>query len=356
MLCLLSTSMFPLPPWRFTGYGGGELIAYYLAVELARRDKLKVFATPQSEIAGAEVLPIPPSYTTPKGERGVVKMYAGELSRCDVVIDTSSTAVAAEWWFLHRRPTVVVRNGYDLSRPYMGKYTLVVYTKAVAKYAEMKGIKAKACMPGVEAGAGPVPYKVSEPGKYVLYLGRPHPSKGVEHILKLARMRPNVRFVLAWHPTLPDHYFYHVKYKKEAKKLGNVSVLLMPGGERGEIVKRELLARARLFVQPTVYLEAFGMVMAEALVSGAPVLTTTAGSGPELVDDETGALVRNKLSLEEQADRWQEKADEAVDLEELVQAFDEALERKWDRRAVAERARSKFSTKKFADCLLSYEV
>ncbi|MGB9704073.1 MAG: glycosyltransferase family 4 protein [Pyrobaculum sp.] len=350
-VCLVSTSMAPLPPWRFTGYGGAELIAYYALLEMAELEKvdLVAFATPQSSLPeGVRHLPVPPSYFDWRGERGLARRYRRELSLCDYVIDMSSTASVAEWEFLYRRPTVVVRNGYDLSRPLTGRYKLVVYTHAVRRYGEELGVRVDGvCRPTVRGEF----YQVSrEPGRYVLYLGRPHPSKGVDYVLKLAELNPSVRFVLAWRPTLPDHFHWHAEYSRVAKRLRNVSLLLLPGGERGEHVKRQLLSRAKLFVQPTVYLEAFGMAMAEALVSGTPVLTTTAGSGPELVDSSTGALAKNRLNLAEQAERWYEKLGEAVDVEELNSLFREALEKKWDREEVARISRERF--RGMAECLL----
>jgi len=55
-------------------------------------------------------------------------------------------------------------------------------------------------------------------------------------------------------------------------------------GER----KAELLAGARALLFPTQFNEAFGLVIAEALMSGTPVITSDKGACPELVSDDVG--------------------------------------------------------------------
>jgi len=60
---------------------------------------------------------------------------------------------------------------------------------------------------------------------------------------------------------------------------------------RGEVwgnEKAELLAGARALLFPTRVNEAFGMVMAEALMSGTPVIASDRGACPELLSDDTG--------------------------------------------------------------------
>jgi glycosyltransferase involved in cell wall biosynthesis len=55
--------------------------------------------------------------------------------------------------------------------------------------------------------------------------------------------------------------------------------------------KAKALARARALVFPVVWDEPFGLVVAEALMSGTPVLASPRGSLPELVPPEVGRLI-----------------------------------------------------------------
>jgi glycosyltransferase involved in cell wall biosynthesis len=56
--------------------------------------------------------------------------------------------------------------------------------------------------------------------------------------------------------------------------------------------KKELLAGAGALVFPVLWDEPFGLVVAEALMSGTPVLGSARGSLPELITPEVGAILR----------------------------------------------------------------
>ena len=55
--------------------------------------------------------------------------------------------------------------------------------------------------------------------------------------------------------------------------------------------KAELMARAKAFLFPVIWPEPFGIVIAEALISGTPVLGSRRGSVPELVTPDVGAIL-----------------------------------------------------------------
>ena len=60
-------------------------------------------------------------------------------------------------------------------------------------------------------------------------------------------------------------------------------------GERRDVPL--LMRAADLFCQPNEGPEPFGVVFAEALLSGVPVVTADTGGAPEIVSDECGRLV-----------------------------------------------------------------
>ena len=64
------------------------------------------------------------------------------------------------------------------------------------------------------------------------------------------------------------------------------------GDVRGE-KKAELLAGAKAFLFPTRIDEAFGLGMAEALMSGTPVICSDKGACPELITPDVGFVCRN---------------------------------------------------------------
>lgn len=57
--------------------------------------------------------------------------------------------------------------------------------------------------------------------------------------------------------------------------------------------KAELLAGARAFIFPTRVDEAFGLGMAEALMSGTPVICSDKGACPELISPDVGFVCCN---------------------------------------------------------------
>ena len=346
-VCIVSSSIYPVPNWRFTGYGS-EITNYWLADYL--RNKLGVsvslFAPYSSKPPkGVDFFPINPTYgmVSADAEYMVYEKYIDEVRKCDVIHDASATALSAEQEFKHGRPFLIYRNGYNVDAPRFNRRNVVVLSEAVRKYVlEKYGLNTEVVPYGVPVDEYPFS---DRKGRYVLYVGRPNPEKGIGYILELARLNRDVTFILAWKPTTLDHMAYNELWMSRVRSMGlkNVKIFILPGGWEGEEMKRKLMAHAMLFIQPTLYLEAFGLTAAEAMATGTPVLLSTAGSGPEVVkSDEVGVLVRNRLSLREQAESWFENQQYAIDIDELNSAFRDALSRKWDYKRIRDYAKENF--------------
>jgi glycosyltransferase involved in cell wall biosynthesis len=61
--------------------------------------------------------------------------------------------------------------------------------------------------------------------------------------------------------------------------------------------RAELLAGARALLFPTRMVEGFGLVMAEALMSGTPVIASDSGACPELIDPDVGFVCRDREAV-----------------------------------------------------------
>ncbi len=61
--------------------------------------------------------------------------------------------------------------------------------------------------------------------------------------------------------------------------------------------KAELLAGAKAFLFPTKVVEAFGLGMVEALMSGTPVICSDRGACPEIISRDVGFICRNRDEL-----------------------------------------------------------
>lgn len=111
------------------------------------------------------------------------------------------------------------------------------------------------------------------PGDYLLYMGRPNPRKGLKIVEEIAK-RVNIPVLIAGQPGEPIP--------------GTEYIGLITGEQ-----KRKVLAGARALLTPTIYLEPFGGVAVEAMLSGTPVIATDYGAFTEtVITDVTGYRCR----------------------------------------------------------------
>ena len=132
-------------------------------------------------------------------------------------------------------------------------------------------------------------------GGHLLFLGRMAPEKGVHFAVEVAE-RSGLPLVIA----------AKARERQEREYLDEVirphlSDTIRFVEEPPTELKLELLADAVALVNPIVWPEPFGLVMAEALACGTPVVAFPSGSAPELVrDGVTGFLCD---SVEEMCER-----------------------------------------------------
>jgi glycosyltransferase involved in cell wall biosynthesis len=118
--------------------------------------------------------------------------------------------------------------------------------------------------------------------RYVLAMGTVEPRKGLPHLVRafdvVARDDPTVRLVIAggdgWGVEPVVAAIAAARASDRVVRLGYVS----------DADHAALLAGARVLAYPSLY-EGFGHPPFEAMAAGVPVVTTTAGSLPEVVGD-----------------------------------------------------------------------
>ena len=301
-IALASSSCHKTPPDAY----GSEVTTWYLAEELAKRGhEVHLFAAEGSRTPPGGALytmPLNLLDATPEKLSALQNLY--RISHCDLVHDASSShAFADASHDIGHDKHLATINGISFLTPRC-KHNVVVLSEA-ARQAALHGTPAWGLdYPKMVTNPGTLPdgvvvhygtdtefYNMGDHlGDYVIYIGRPHLSKGVHLIIEIAKKMPEQEFILAWRAEYPEHLEYEAKYISDVSDMGNVQIVQIPRENHHEM-KRELYRQAKAFLQPTVYLEAFGLTAIEALACGTPVILANKGSAPEIVrQGETGFL------------------------------------------------------------------
>ncbi len=122
----------------------------------------------------------------------------------------------------------------------------------------------------------------------ILFVGRLSIRKGI-HILvdafkHVVKEFPEAKLLIAGKGFLREYLRYKVRANNIADKvefLGYIS--------DDELIK--LYAASDIFVCPSIFAEAFGIVILEAMASGKPVIATKVGGIPEIIDHEVNGLL-----------------------------------------------------------------
>lgn len=122
-------------------------------------------------------------------------------------------------------------------------------------------------------------YAVGESSDYLLWIGRMSPKKGALEAIEIAK-RTGIRLEMAAAIDPVDHYFFEEVIKP---RIDGINVIYH--GEIGHDALAELYGGAIATLYPISWHEPFGLVMAESMVCGTPVVAYNIGSVPEIVRD-----------------------------------------------------------------------
>jgi glycosyltransferase involved in cell wall biosynthesis len=128
------------------------------------------------------------------------------------------------------------------------------------------------------------------PGKYLAFLGRVAPEKGLDRAIAIARAT-GMKLKIAAKVDPVDRVYYQENIAPLLEEAGDV--VEFPG-ELGGKDKDDFLGGAYALLFPINWDEPFGLVMIEALACGTPVIAFPHGSVPEVLrDGVTGFLVES---------------------------------------------------------------
>jgi glycosyltransferase involved in cell wall biosynthesis len=289
-VALTADPELPVPPKL---YGGIERVIDMLARGLvARGHDVTVFAHPESETAG-RLVPWPgrSSISVTDTARNAAALAREAMNgRFDLVHSFSRIAYLAPILPLNMPKIMTyqraitlrsVRYGHALSR---GTLSFTAISDWMMRH--VSGFGRWAMVPnGVPLDVYDFSPAVA-PDAPLVFLGRVEEIKGPHLAIEIAR-RTGRRLLIAGN--IPD----------EKQTWVEANVLSHIDGDRIQYVgpvddaqKNALLGRAAAFLMPILWDEPFGIVMAEAMACGTPVLGLDRGAVPEVVEDGITGFVR----------------------------------------------------------------
>jgi glycosyltransferase involved in cell wall biosynthesis len=292
---LISTCSNQTPP---LGYGG-EIFYWGLADELGKRGhEVHLFAAGGSKTPPNGKLHLIKSGTFGIGERKleewIYKKYKDVLMEMDIIHDCSLSHIVAERLNFYDKKKNIVNtiNGsvYHEPRP---PFNVVTGSRWWQLDALRHGLKTKMVYWGVDTDF----YCPNvEKEDYFLWIARFHPDKGLDVALDLAEYLGK-KLKVAGSMQFVDHAHYGAKYLERIKSIPNVEYVELPRNSTHHEFKRDLYRKAKAFLYPVIYNECFGLVVAEAMACGTPVITTNMGAMPEIVQNGSGYICETKYDF-----------------------------------------------------------
>ncbi|MBI2034314.1 MAG: glycosyltransferase family 4 protein [Candidatus Levybacteria bacterium] len=167
---------------------------------------------------------------------------------------------------------------------------------------------------------------------YFVWLGKVNPVKGTKEAIKAAKMANVKLYVLGAvdeaEPALKAYYEQEVKPLIDGERI-------IWKGELGSEEKARLLGGAKGFLNPILWDEPFGLVMAESQAVGTPVISFRRGAALELIiDGKTGYLVDTvdqmveKIKIIDKIDRraCRKNIEENFIIEKMIDGYEKAYE------------------------------
>jgi glycosyltransferase involved in cell wall biosynthesis len=295
----LATNVESVPP---SGYGGTELVVSLLTEELIRRGhEVTLFGTGDS-ITGARLIS---TVDKPLRESGLnaTQWPAFDIRTCltlqnmqnefDVVhnhmgfqalpfLDGLDCAVVTtlhnhikdyckDIFFAYRTlPFVAISNSYaQLNYPNDINYIATIYN-------------------GIDVDAFDYPHPVSRDN--LLFVGRLGYDKGTAAAIDIAR-ELDLPINVAGKIDKADESYYQAEIKPRIKSYAKAEYV----GEVNHQQKVKLYANAIAVVYPINFNEPFGLVMAESLAAGTPVMALDRGSVREVLENGTTAIIGKSI-------------------------------------------------------------
>lgn len=322
-IALVCTTTFTCPPEKY----GGEIYVHWLCNALCDLGhEVTLFASYGSiKPKNGKLIPlrlaIPGDWVHMLDtEEDIIKYHTDELRSVDVVHDFSHNCQIGKWCNENNIPHCNTLWGISyIGSSLQGHFnrTNVVTWSKIHKdiglwtkeqleasvygqwhpFSENINKTTKVVMGGVDTAKYFMDLSV-EREDFLLFLARAHPSKGLDTVIEIAKRNPDTKIIMAGSYS-GLHKADGDMYKSIINKLDNITVIEDVGADE----KLKLYQRCKAFLFPVQYAEAFGLVVTEAMSTGAPLIVSDRGSMPELVENGVNGFVCNDIEHYENAIR-----------------------------------------------------
>ena len=301
-VAVLSPVWFPVPP---TGYGGIELVVSLLADGLAvAGHEVTLFASGDS-LTKARL-----SYVFERAPSELIGRSLPELRHAmacyrradefDVINDHSGITGAALGGLVDTPVLHTVHGPLDTHEAQDAYGAIAETSRGVGLISISENQRRP--MPDLP-WAATIPNAIDlslypckpHPGDYLLFLGRFSPDKGAHRAVAVA-MELDMPLKLAGKNREPKERQYFAEFIEPHLGHGGIEYL----GEVTHGQKVELLQDARATLFPIEWEEPFGLVMVESMACGTPVIATSYGAVPEVIEHgRSGIIVDNYRQMAE---------------------------------------------------------
>ena len=295
-IAFVAPPFLPVPPPR---YGGTERVIGVLADGFHRRGhEVTVFAAGDSQTPGRLVPVVPESVWQSESEQGTVELMARIVDAVDREQDEFDVIHShIEWYGFDfareaRRPVVSTLHGRIDIGPTADALPLYPDVPLIAISDRQRSfwpdqnwvatIHHGLEFDGVHQGSGA--------GGYLLFVGRITPEKGLDDAIELAR-RTGLPLMVAAKAQMAHELAMYEQLIEPAEREGIVTFL----GEVGPPARDRLFGEALATVMLGEWPEPFGLVVAESLATGTPLIARRVGSFPEIVRDGIDGFVVDDL-------------------------------------------------------------
>ena len=286
----------PVPP---PAYGGTEAVVHVLVEELVHRGHQVTLCASGDSCTSARLQAVYPRSLRTADDLAAKQPYAWhhavsslrDAREYDIIHNHAGEEVMA---LAHLVPDVpMLSTMHCLITPdtkivwdhYPGYYNTISWSQRRLMPEINGGTFAGAVYNGIDVRSFPFQAKKDD---HLLFLGRISLDKGPHLAVEVAR-RAGRRLVMAGKvdPNPIDRDFFATVV---APLIDGEQVVFL--GEADARLKRELYRNAYCLLAPLTWDEPFGLVLAEALACGTPVIVFRRGAAPEIVrDGETGFVV-----------------------------------------------------------------